>query len=148
MMPLGTTCHDDARRPDTRGTARSSSRSSRKRRGRVRSALRIPAWCREAKLAVNGAAVENARRAEGLRRDEPRRGKPGDEVELRLPMPIQRIEAHPRVTADAGRVAIQRGPIVYCFEAVDNDGASQHRPGRDPKFSEVSHKPICWAAIT
>ena len=55
--------------------------------------------------------------------------KPGDVIELTLPMEVERIEAHPRVAADAGRVAIQRGPIVYCFEGVDNDGpVQQHRP--------------------
>ena len=49
-------------------------------------------------------------------------------IELDLPMPIGRIEAHPRVEADRGRVAVQRGPIVYCFEAVDNGGrVEQHR---------------------
>jgi len=41
---------------------------------------------------------------------------------LNMPMEIRRIEAHPRVEADRGRVALQRGPIVYCLEAVDNGG--------------------------
>ena len=50
-------------------------------------------------------------------------------------MEIQRIEAHPQVTADAGRVAIQRGPLVYCFEAVDNDGrVSNIVLDREPKL--------------
>ena len=44
--------------------------------------------------------------------------------------------AHPRVTADAGRVAIQRGPLVYCFEAVDNAGQVRNiMLERDPKFA-------------
>jgi len=46
----------------------------------------------------------------------------GDTIELHLPMPVRRIRAHPSVKADAGRVALQRGPIVYCFEGVDNPG--------------------------
>ena len=43
-------------------------------------------------------------------------------IELSLPMPVQRIKADPQVEADLGRVALQRGPIVYCLEAVDNGG--------------------------
>jgi hypothetical protein len=40
-------------------------------------------------------------------------------------MPVQRIYAHPSVEANAGRVALQRGPLVYCLEEVDN-GADLH----------------------
>ena len=43
-------------------------------------------------------------------------------VELWLPMPVQRIKSHPRVETNLGRVAFQRGPLVYCLEAVDNGG--------------------------
>ena len=43
----------------------------------------------------------------------------GDRVELRLPMPIERVHAHPNVRPNAGRVALQRGPIVYCVESID-----------------------------
>jgi DUF1680 family protein len=46
--------------------------------------------------------------------------RPGDVVTLSLPMPVERIEAHPAVHEDAGRVALQRGPLVYCLEEVDN----------------------------
>jgi DUF1680 family protein len=49
-----------------------------------------------------------------------REWKPGDAVDLSLPMPPFRVEAHPRVLADAGRAALQRGPLVYCLEGVDN----------------------------
>jgi DUF1680 family protein len=52
-----------------------------------------------------------------------RRGwKAGDTVELALPMPVREVVAHPSVAADAGRVALQRGPLVYCVEGVDNGG--------------------------
>ena len=37
-------------------------------------------------------------------------------------MPVERIHADPHVKADAGKVALQRGPVVYCLEGVDNDG--------------------------
>ena len=48
--------------------------------------------------------------------------KAGDVVNLFLPMPIRRVVAHEAVKADAGRVAIERGPLVYCAEWPDNDG--------------------------
>jgi hypothetical protein len=44
----------------------------------------------------------------------------GDTIELNLPMPIRRVLAHEKIKDDVGRAAIQRGPIVYCFEGVDN----------------------------
>jgi hypothetical protein len=47
----------------------------------------------------------------------------GDLVELDLPMPVERIAAHPRVKDNAGQVALQRGPLVYCVEACDLPGA-------------------------
>ncbi len=44
----------------------------------------------------------------------------GDTIELNLPMPVRRVVANDKVTADKGRVAIQRGPIVYAAEWADN----------------------------
>lgn len=44
----------------------------------------------------------------------------GDEIELELPLPIRRIVAHDSVAADRGLVALQRGPMVFCAEGVDN----------------------------
>jgi DUF1680 family protein len=48
--------------------------------------------------------------------------KAGDVVELSLPMPVRRVVANDAVEADRGRVAIERGPLVYCAEWPDNDG--------------------------
>ena len=48
--------------------------------------------------------------------------KAGDTVELDLPMPIRRVLAHEKIADDRGRVAIERGPIVYCVEGADHDG--------------------------
>jgi hypothetical protein len=50
----------------------------------------------------------------------------GDVVVLDLPMPIRRVLAHEGVAEDRGRAAIQRGPIVYCLEAVDNSARGEH----------------------
>lgn len=48
--------------------------------------------------------------------------KRGDVIELMLPMPVRRVVANPSVGADTGRIALQRGPIVYCAEWPDNPG--------------------------
>ncbi len=44
----------------------------------------------------------------------------GDTIAVTLPMGIHRVLAHPRVQDDLGKVALERGPIVYCLEGVDN----------------------------
>jgi DUF1680 family protein len=54
-----------------------------------------------------------------------RNWKPGDTIELNLPMPIRRVLAHDGVEADRGRVAIERGPLVYCAEGIDNGGRAR-----------------------
>jgi hypothetical protein len=80
--------------------------------------LRIPGWCRKYALSVNGKRVqpliEKGYACLG------RAWSPGDMVELALDMPVERMLAHPSVTHDAGRVALQRGPLVYCVEGVDH----------------------------
>jgi DUF1680 family protein len=80
--------------------------------------LRIPGWCREATIRVNGEEV-CSKAQKGYARIE-REWKPGDRVELDMPMPVERVIAHPDVRQDAGCVALQRGPVVYCLEEADN----------------------------
>lgn len=46
----------------------------------------------------------------------------GDRVELELPMPVRRVLCHDAVDANRGRVALERGPVVYCAEWPDNGG--------------------------
>ncbi|MEO7910953.1 MAG: beta-L-arabinofuranosidase domain-containing protein [Roseiflexaceae bacterium] len=81
--------------------------------------LRLPSWCAAPRLALNGTPVELAVE-NGYARIE-REWQAGDVVTLDLPMPAQRVYAHPAIAADAGNVAIQRGPLVYCLEQVDQD---------------------------
>jgi DUF1680 family protein len=84
--------------------------------------LRVPAWCKSAPtIEVNGNAVDSAEKLKGFVRIS-RAWKAGDVVQLVLPMPVERVYADPHVKADVGRVALQRGPIGYCLEGVDNDG--------------------------
>ena len=99
--------------------------------------IRIPGWARNepvpsdlyrfmdkdtsaATITVNGAKVP-------MNLDKGyvtinRSWKAGDVIELNLPMPVRRIIANPNVEADRDRVALQRGPIVYAAEWVDNPG--------------------------
>jgi DUF1680 family protein len=49
---------------------------------------------------------------------------PGDKLHLRLDMSVQRIAAHPNVEANAGKLAIQVGPLVFAAEAIDNGGTT------------------------
>gem|GEM_PF-1473146 len=71
-------------------------------------------------VAVNGAPAE-AEAAGGYARIR-RAWKDGDRVALALPMEVQRVRCDARVAANRGRVALQRGPIVYSVEDVDHEG--------------------------
>jgi DUF1680 family protein len=51
-----------------------------------------------------------------------RRWQRGDLLQLDLPMPVRRVLANDAVVEDRGKAAIERGPIVYCLEAIDNGG--------------------------
>jgi hypothetical protein len=78
--------------------------------------LRIPAWAQRAELTVNGAAqpAEPGGYAR-IRRD----WRAGDRVVLELPMRPRLTVGDPRIDSVRGAVAIERGPLVYCFEQAD-----------------------------
>lgn len=80
--------------------------------------MRIPSWCKGANAKLNGAdiAVITERGYLKITRD----WQAGDTVDLDLPMMPERLYAHPDVRHDAGRVALRRGPLVYCCEQRDN----------------------------
>ena len=99
--------------------------------------VRIPAWVRgkvlpsdlywyedaapgDWSLRVNGQAVD-AKLVDGFAVVD-RQWMAGDAVELDLPMPIRRVLANEQIEFDRGRVAIERGPLVYCIEGADHDG--------------------------
>jgi hypothetical protein len=83
--------------------------------------LRIPGWCRvEPGLTVNGEKTAAAVDRGYVRLS--RTWKAGDVIKLSLPMPVERVYADSHVRADVGRVALQRGPVVYCLEGADNEG--------------------------
>ena len=80
-------------------------------------ALRVPAWCADARLSVNGSLVRAGAQEGYLRLT--RTWRPGDRVELVLAMPPRLVTAHPRVDAVRGTAALARGPLVYCLEQAD-----------------------------
>jgi hypothetical protein len=83
-----------------------------------RLALRIPGWCRDFRLEVNGSAL-SVSPSNGYAVIS-REWANGDAVDLHLSMPVERIVAHPHVRQDAGCIALQQGPVVYCLEEADN----------------------------
>ncbi len=80
--------------------------------------LRVPSWCPQATVKVNGQKV--AEGGAGTFVTMQREWHPNDEVHLSLAMPAEFLVAHPFVEASVGRVAIRRGPLIYCVEQVDN----------------------------
>lgn len=82
--------------------------------------VRIPGWCREYSLKVNGKAIECPVEKGYAAVD--RKWKNGDCISFEMAMPVEVVAANPRVKEDEGLRAIQRGPIVYCLEEIDNPG--------------------------
>ena len=82
-------------------------------------ALRLPGWCRGPGVRVNGVVVDLAGATRDGYGELRREWEAGDEVALDLPMPVERVRAQAAVGAVAGRVALQRGPLVYAVEEVD-----------------------------
>jgi hypothetical protein len=83
-------------------------------------ALRVPGWCEGASLQVNGQAVERQAPGGAYAAVE-RAWRVGDVVELDLPMVPRLTTPNPRVDAIRGSLAIERGPLVYCLEQIDQE---------------------------
>jgi hypothetical protein len=99
--------------------------------------VRIPGWAQnkcvpsnlytfhkvvkeQAELKVNGKRI-SPNIKNGFARIE-RKWQKGDTIELNLPMHVRRVIAHRNIEADRGKVALQRGPVVFCLEWPDNEG--------------------------
>lgn len=81
-------------------------------------ALRLPDWCDAPQISINGIEVKKDIRKGYLHIK--RTWQEGDIIELTLPMPVRRVYGNPLVRHVAGKVALQRGPLVYCLEQADN----------------------------
>jgi hypothetical protein len=85
--------------------------------------LRIPGWSEKTEVLVNDALAAAEPKA-GEYMAVRRRWKPGDIVHITFGMPPRLIASHPHVADNQGRVAVTRGPLVYCLEQTDQkDGA-------------------------
>ena len=82
--------------------------------------LRVPAWCEKFALLINGEEA-TPQVLDGYARIE-RIWKSGDMVQASFEMSARRVEAHPNVEANLNRVALMRGPLVYCLEEADHAG--------------------------
>ncbi len=85
-------------------------------------AFRLPAWSGRGELSVNGEPVDLASCLRCGYVYLSRRFREGDKILLTLDMEPRKVYASTRVPADTGRAAVQRGPLVYCAEGVDNGG--------------------------
>jgi len=79
--------------------------------------VRIPGWSHKSGVRVNGAPVDDVR--SGAYLPIRRRWTAGDVVNLSFDMTTRLLKANPAVVEDRGRVAFQRGPVVYCMELLD-----------------------------
>uniref|UniRef100_A0A7C3RMU1 Glycoside hydrolase family 127 protein n=1 Tax=Dictyoglomus thermophilum TaxID=14 RepID=A0A7C3RMU1_DICTH len=101
-----------------------------KTEGEYKIFLRIPSWAKGYTIKINGNHLNTKEIRNGYIEIE-NQWKEGDKINLRLPMEIEIIESHPKVKDNIGKVAIKRGPIVYCMEQVDNSWG-------DPRYMEIS----------
>ena len=101
--------------------------------GRFTLRVRIPEWCCEPRLKVAGKPVALQRITKSGYAIIARAWKPGDTVDLMLPMPVELIAANPKAWANRAHAAIQRGPVVYCLEEIDN-GPGLERIVLSPKI--------------
>jgi DUF1680 family protein len=71
-------------------------------------------------LTLNGKVIDAAMKKGFVVID--RKWLNGDSIELNLPMPVSRVVSHEKVTENRNKVALIRGPLVYCAEGIDNNG--------------------------
>ncbi|WEK53567.1 MAG: glycoside hydrolase family 127 protein [Candidatus Cohnella colombiensis] len=82
--------------------------------------FRIPSWCRHPHITVNGELLELDAIVKRGYAQISKRWMNNDEIKLYFPMVVERIESNPKVHENAGKIALQYGPLVYCLEEVDN----------------------------
>jgi uncharacterized protein len=109
--------------------------------------LRQPSWADEIRVTVNGKlflknALEEEEGSGTASGFDPRRSilhsidriwQPEDKLEIDFEMPIRLRHAHPKVKGHRGKIAVTRGPLVYCLESVDNPGIDLFSTRLDPE---------------
>ncbi len=134
--------------------------------------LRLPAWCAEPSVVIRnpgtglsmaldpGTATAVSFPAAGpatAQGYDPRHSRflsiqrlwlPGDRVELALDTPLILRRAHPRVKGCQGKVALTRGPLVYCLESLDNPGVDLFNARLDPSSLQVDAAADLFGGVT
>jgi len=99
-------------------------------------------------LKVNGKTIDAAPEEDGyihLKRS----WKAAEVVELDMPMPVRRVHAHEKLKADRGKVALMRGPIIYCLEAIDHPDVDISRLVLPPKADlHAEHRADLLGGVT
>ena len=107
--------------------------------------LRVPGWCKKYSLSVNGKTTKS-KTDEHQYIQINRKWKKGDVVSVVWDMPVEVVAADPRVIVNVGKRAVQRGPLVYCAEEVDNSNYNKIALSETTKFKvkdeEISHNKI------
>ncbi len=107
-------------------------------RGRRALVVRIPGWC---DAHVSGEHGDAEQLVPGTYSVVRRTWKRGDKVVLGLRMEPRAIACNPRVAENRGAIALHRGPIVYCFEGVDNPGVDVLAVAVDPATFRAVRRP-------
>ena len=108
--------------------------------------IRIPGWCKKFSVSVNGASTD-CRVEDGFALIE-REWSEGDSVSLTFDMPVNFVRSNPKVRYDSGKIAVMRGPMVYCLEEEDNGKELFRFHAGDPKDIEVKHDKDFLGGIT
>ncbi|MDP6635913.1 MAG: glycoside hydrolase family 127 protein [Phycisphaerae bacterium] len=96
-------------------------RDSAKRTANPRIRVRVPDWCVKPAWSFNGKPITpRIEKGYAIFVCSSEKG----EITLDCDMPVVRMIAHPKVKADQGRIALMRGPLVYCFEGLDSPKAT------------------------
>lgn len=126
--------------------------------------LRIPGWAQghpvpgelyrfddpvavQWEVTVNGQPVDVKTLENGYLRIN-RNWRSDDVVKLHLPMPVRRVYAHENVTFDRGRVALMRGPVVYCAEQADQAGDVLNLVLPKEAALRAEHRPDLLGGVT
>ena len=112
--------------------------------------LRRPAWCEAWGARVN--AVETSLRDGASLHNGyiviDREWKAGDTISLQLEMPIRSVYANPNARQMIGRVALQRGPVVYCVEGVDHGNVDVKQLVINENGWETEHRATLLGGVT
>ncbi|RNC66168.1 glycoside hydrolase family 127 protein [Proteiniphilum sp. X52] len=109
--------------------------------------LRIPEWCNKFTVAINDETVENIPLEKGFAVID-RKWKNSDKLVLTMDMPVEVIAADPRVKENTGKRAIQRGPLVYCMEEIDNPSFDNLFLSPDMEFTSNFNESLLEGIVT